>query len=257
MHQIILQFSWQLALATAVLCASYIISKIARKLIMRFSDKVNNAGVITFMGSSASIIIKLLGFCVALSCLGVNISVIIGSLSAVALGLSMALQETVASFFGGLRILFTKPFIVGDYIKVENYEGTVKEIQMLHTIMITLDVQDVIIPNSKIASTTVINFSSERVRRVHISFPISLETDSKDAIDLGNEVLEENKEHFILDDYRSCIEKYSKDAVFVSLYCYVDFEDYWDVYYLLNDAVQKKRVEKGIAVVPEHVLLNQ
>ena len=169
----------------------------------------------------------------------------------------MALQETVASFFGGLRILFTKPFIVGDYIKVDDYEGTVKEIQMLHTIMITLDVQDVVIPNSKIASTTVTNFSSEKVRRVHVSFPVSLETDSRKAIDLGNEVLEEHKDHFILDEYRACIERYSKDAMFVSLYCYVDFEDYWDVLYLLNDAVQKKRIEKGIAVLPDHVLLNE
>lgn len=256
MEQVLMQYCWQFAMALVVLIISYFISKAARKLIMRFADKVNNAGVITFMGSSASIIIKILGFCVALSCLGVNISVIIGSLSAVALGLSMALQETVASFFGGLRILFTKPFIVGDYIKVDDYEGTVKEIQMLHTIMITLDVQDVVIPNSKIASTTVTNFSSEKVRRVHVSFPVSLETDSQKAIDLGNEVLEEHKDHFILDEYRACIERYSKDAMFVSLYCYVDFEDYWDVLYLLNDAVQKKRIEKGIAVLPDHVLLN-
>ena len=86
---------------------------------------------------------------------------------------------------GGIQILFTKPFVIGDYVQIESQEGVVSRIEILFTVLQTFDHQEIIVPNSTAVSEILINYSKEKYRRIHISFPVALETDVDACIQLG------------------------------------------------------------------------
>ena len=126
----------KLLAAAAIVVAGWLLSRLARKLFEKAMEKSNHeVGAISFLGSTASVIVKIVAVIMALSALGVNTAVLVGGLSAISLGISLALKDNMANVASGLQMLVTKPFHVGDYIATEDgVEGTVERIELMFTI---------------------------------------------------------------------------------------------------------------------------
>ncbi len=93
----------------------------------------------------------------------------------------MALSGTLQNFAGGVLILLLKPYKVGDYIEAQGYAGTVKSIQLFHTVINTVDNKAIIIPNGGLSTGTINNFSLENYRRVDWTICLSYDTDLEAA----------------------------------------------------------------------------
>lgn len=246
----------KIAIAAVIVIAGILLAKIVKKLIVRLSQNVNDRGALSFIGSCASISIRIIFIVIALAVLGLDMSIIVGSLSAVSLGISLALRDTMNDVAGGIQILFTKPFVIGDTICIEDKEGTVTRIEILFTVLRTYDHQEIVVPNSTAISQIVVNYSKEPYRRIHITFPVSIETDPELCFQLGNDVLDSQREHILSSMQKEVvIESIQEQSMTIGIYCFVPLEDYWPCLCQMNEEVQKNRREMGLTSISPSVVV--
>lgn len=150
---------------------------LVKKWILRLSSKSLDKGAMTFLGSAANVVIILVCFILAVESLGVKLSSIVTLVSALGLGISLALKGNMANVAGGLQILVTKPFQVGDYIKISGHKGVVTAIELMFTTLKTDNNKEVVIPNNLLVTDLLTNFSKEPIRRIVIPFPVAVPAD--------------------------------------------------------------------------------
>jgi len=121
----------------------------------------------------------------AIANLGVETSMFVAALGAIGLAIGMAFKDTFSNIGAGFLIIFFRPFKLKDHIEVAGVQGAVKEINMFSTVLRTADHKTIIIPNGRIISSNIINFSKEGTRRVELVFSI----DYKDDLKLAKEII--------------------------------------------------------------------
>lgn len=133
------------------------------------------------------VIVWLIGIVMALSNVGVNISALLGTLGIGGIAFALAAQDTVKNVFGAFTILTDKPFSIGDTIRVDSYEGTVVDVGVRNTKIMNYDKRIITFPNYKITDTSIVNISSEPMRRVVLNLGLTYDTTSekmKEALEL-------------------------------------------------------------------------
>ena len=133
------------------------------------------------------VIVWLIGIVMALSNVGVNISALLGTLGIGGIAFALAAQDTVKNVFGAFTILTDKPFSIGDTIRVDSYEGTVVDVGVRSTKIMNCDKRIITFPNYKITDTSIVNISSEPMRRVVLNLGLTYDTTSekmKEALEL-------------------------------------------------------------------------
>ena len=133
------------------------------------------------------VIVWLIGIVMALSNVGVNISALLGTLGIGGIAFALAAQDTVKNVFGAFTILTDKPFSIGDTIRVDSYEGTVVDVGVRSTKIMNYDKRIITFPNYKITDTSIVNISSEPMRRVVLNLGLTYDTSSekmKEALEL-------------------------------------------------------------------------
>ena len=133
------------------------------------------------------VIVWLIGIVMALSNVGVNISALLGTLGIGGIAFALAAQDTVKNVFGAFTILTDKPFSIGDTIRVDSYEGTVVDVGVRSTKIMNYDKRIITFHNYKITDTSIVNISSEPMRRVVLNLGLTYDTTSekmKEALEL-------------------------------------------------------------------------
>lgn len=133
------------------------------------------------------VIVWLIGIVMALSNVGVNISALLGTLGIGGIAFALAAQDTVKNVFGAFTILTDKPFSIGDTIRVDSHEGTVVDVGVRSTKIMNYDKRIITFPNYKITDTSIVNISSEPMRRVVLNLGLTYDTTSekmKEALEL-------------------------------------------------------------------------
>lgn len=133
------------------------------------------------------VIVWLIGIVMALSNVGVNISALLGTLGIGGIAFALAAQDTVKNVFGAFTTLTDKPFSIGDTIRVDSYEGTVVDVGVRSTKIMNYDKRIITFPNYKITDTSIVNISSEPMRRVVLNLGLTYDTTSekmKEALEL-------------------------------------------------------------------------
>lgn len=133
------------------------------------------------------VIVWLIGIVMALSNVGVNISALLGTLGIGGIAFALAAQDTVKNVFGAFTILTDKPFSIGDTIRVDSYEGTVVDVGVRSTKIMNYDKRIITFPNYKITDTSIVNISSEPMRRAVLNLGLTYDTTSekmKEALEL-------------------------------------------------------------------------
>ncbi len=153
-------------------------------MIKRRADRT----VITFVSSLVRITLYFLLIIIVIGILGIETSSFIALFASAGVAIGMALSGTLQNFAGGVLILFMKPYKVGDYIEAGGFAGTVKEIQIFHTIITTADNKSILIPNGTLSNGSINNWSREDYRRVDwtvsISYGDDVETARKAILDI-------------------------------------------------------------------------
>lgn len=135
---------------------------------------------------------RVLLFITVISRLGIETSSFVAILGAMGLAIGLSLQGSLSNFAGGMLIIMFKPFRVGDSIEAQGVSGTVSEIQIFVTKLITGNNQTIFVPNGALSNGTIINFSMEGLRRADMTFTVSYETDIKQVREILLEVMKKN-----------------------------------------------------------------
>lgn len=201
-----------------------------------------------FIQSLISIAFKILVILVAMSTVGFEVTAFVALLGGLAVGVGLALQGSLANLAGGILILLFKPFKVGDYIESIDKAGTVEEISVLQTILLTPDMRTVILPNGSVFNNPIINFSRFGVRRVEVKVGISHDDDFDKAKEVLMQVFK-NEPLMLNDrDYIVEIQEFGDSSINLAMYGYTKTENYLKAGWNLNRSVKKALDENGFNI---------
>ena len=180
----------KLLLAIVLLFIGLFAIMLIRKFVARaFRIKKLDPTVSGFVLSLVGIGLRILLVIMVLGVLGVPTASLGFVIGAASLAIGFAMKNTLANFASGILILILKPFSLGDFIEARGFTGTVREIQMFNTVMSTTDNKRVIIPNSDLSSSSLINYSAESTRRIDVVFGIGYEDDIDHAFKVLDEIV--------------------------------------------------------------------
>lgn len=201
-----------------------------------------------FLVTLVRVLLRILLVLAALGTVGIEMTSFIAIIGAAGLAIGMALSGTLQNFAGGVLILLFKPFQVGHFIKAQGFSGTVKEIQIFNTILLTLDNHEIIIPNGKLATESVENFSTQELRRIVWTFGIGYGDSVQKAREVLNGLLTSDER--ILQDEPPFIQlaELGDSSVNLTVRVWVKAENYWPVRFDINEKVYEAFNEAGLNI---------
>ena len=221
--------------AVIVFLVGRFLIRMLNRLVGRVMDKRNvDISIKTFVKSLVNILLTVLLIVSVVGALGVETTSFAALLASAGVAVGMALSGNLQNFAGGLVILLFKPYKVGDWIEAQSVSGTVKEIQIFHTILTTADNKLIYVPNGALSSGVVTNYSNQKTRRVEWIFGVDYGEDYNKVEKVVREVLTADKR--ILNDPAPFIALHALDAssVNVVVRVWVESSDYWGVYFDIN-----------------------
>lgn len=248
-YELLITYGLKVVSAILVLIVGLWVIKIITKRTNRVMENRNvNVSVRGFLKSLVNILLKVMLLISIAKMVGFETTSFIAVLGAAGLAVGMALQGTLSNFAGGVMILIFKPFKVGDLIVTQGHLGTVKEIHIFVTILLTPENKTVIIPNAAVSGNDIINYTTEGVIRVDMVFGISYESNIKKAKDVLMSILENHPK--VLKDPAPFVgvKELGDSSVNLAVRPYSTPQDYWEVYFDVYEAGKIALDEAGITI---------
>ena len=223
-----------------------IVQTITRSAALKSSRLDNSAA--TFIISVVTVILYIALIVILVKSLGFSTAGIIAAFSAVALAVALALKDSLGSLANGVIIIFTKPFKKGDYVQVGQYDGLVQDIRLFNTKILRYNNEEVIIPNSQVLSSELINYSCMPIRRVVVDVPVPYDTNTEevkkillDAASSMPNIVSSPAPAVILKEYQS-------SALLYSVRVWTSFDYYWDTLFGLYEVLYNALMNQGIHI---------
>jgi len=230
--QLTVSFVPKLLVAILILWLGMKLAKMLKKVIIKALDRRNaEPSLKTFLGSLVDVLLKAMIIIMAMDVIGIKATSFIALLGAMGLAVGMALQGTLQNFAGGVIILLMKPFKVDDYIECGQYKGYIKEIRIFHTIMRPFNGRTIIIPNSELATKSLINHTKEPQIRLDVVASVAYGTDLRKAKEVLWQVIK--AEPRIRWDFKEpviAVSELNSSSVDITLWLWITVEDYWEVW---------------------------
>lgn len=232
---------------------AYFVLKIVVKVVGNLLDRTPmEKTIVRFIRSSLRIVMWVLISVITASALGIDTTSMVALLSVASLAISLSVQGALSNVAGGITLLSTHPFKVGDFVEMGGVSGTVREIGMTYTTLTTADQKEIFVPNSEVSTTKIINYTMVGTRRVDLTFTASYDDDVetvkaalRKAADLP-QVMEEPA-LFV------AVSSYGDSAIEYVLRAWTSSADYWDVYYRIIENVKICFDEAGITMTYPHL----
>ena len=241
----------RILIALVILWIGWKLIKVLSKFLQKIFAKRNlDVSLQSFLQSLIGITLKVLLIITVADMIGIQMTSFIAILGAAGLAVGMALQGTLQNFAGGVIILILKPYKVGDFIEQGGTSGVVKEIQIFSTIILTVDNKTIIVPNTQLATGTLINYTRANKRRVDIPVGIAYGSDVEQArrvlLDLANAHPDVFKEG--ADAPAVVCTSLGSSSVDLQLRVWVATENYWPVSSNLTQGVYEALGKNGIEI---------
>ena len=251
--QDVIQFGIKLLAALLIYCiGAWLIKRVRKLLIGLFTRRQTDKTLASFVMSLVSITLTVLLIIVSISTLGVNTTSLAALLAAGGMAIGMALSGTVQNFAGGIMILAFKPFKSGDFIEAQGYMGTVNTVSIVSTTLTTPDNREIVIPNGALFNGSIDNYSRSGLRRVEWLVNVEYGTDSDKCKEQLMKIMKSDER--ILDasekgaaDPVVMLKSMESSSVVFTARGWVKADDYWDVFFQVNEEIYKKLPESGIS----------
>lgn len=201
-----------------------------------------------FLSSLISIGLKVLVIVSVASTLGIETTSFIAILGAAGLAIGLALQGSLSNLAGGVLIIFFKPFKVGDLIEAQGHIGEVESIQIFATVLHTKDNKTVIIPNGDLSNGSIINYTAQKTRRVDMTFGIGYGDDIKKAKEILYDIMKADKRILTKPAPFVGLAELADSSVNFTVRPWAKTDDYWGVYFDLNESVKEAFDKEGISI---------
>lgn len=240
------------AVLMAVVCA--VVIKLLLKLLDRALRRVELEPTLKkLLRGGLKVLLWFVVIIIVMGCLDIPVTSLVAVLSVAGLAFSLALQNFLSNVAGGMQLLASKPFQVGDFVEAGGCSGTVREIGMFYTKLCGVDNKLIQLPNSAIVSANIINYSAEELRRVELKVSVSYDA----PIDRVKETLErlvgEHPLTLATPEPMIRVNSYGDNAIEYLVRVWCANGDYWTVYYDLMDALKPALDRAGIEMTYPHV----
>lgn len=248
-------FSWDNLLAAAIaliicILAIWIIMKILHRVL---DNSKLGTSLSNFILKLAKIGLEFAAILIVAGSLGFDVTALLAIFSLLGLAISLSVQNMLGNLVSGVVLLTTKPIADGDYIETGDAAGVVKDVGLIYTELTTLDNKTISVPNSELSAGKIVNYTREENRRVDLVVGASYECDVEDvkkalyeAIARTDKVLAEPAPQVLVEEFGASVIKYT-----VRAWC--RHEDYWDVYYGINENVPDAFRDAGVKMSYDHV----
>lgn len=243
------EFALMVLKAILILVIGLWIIKMIAKAFNRVLEKRNiDASLAPFLKTLFYNLLLVLLVLSVLTSVGIQVTSFIAILGAAGLAIGLALQGTLQNFAGGIIILTLKPFKVGDYIDGGGHSGSVQEIGIFQTLLLTPDNKKIILPNGALSNSGIVNYSAEENRRVDLVFGIGYDDDIKKAKEILIEIV--NGDERVLKEPAPSVTVGSlgDSSVNFNFRPWVKGSDYWGVYWDMLETVKLRFDKEGITI---------
>ena len=238
-----------LVLLVCCIAVRIVMSLLTRALVRTRLD----AAIQNLICTVARIAMWALAIIITAESLGIPTTSLVAVLSVAGLALSLSVQNIMTNLFSGILLLITRPFAAGDFVTIGSNQGTVKNVGLFYTSIDTVDNKAISIPNGDVASGSVTNFSRENTRRVDLTFSASYDSPTEavrsailDAAGQDERILSDPEPFVAISAYGASSIEYV-----VRVWCATD--DYWDVYFGMNERVRECFEAHGANMSYNHV----
>ncbi len=254
----LLQFGAWLVMLAATVILGIVLTKVLVAFVGRMLRRtsINNAAIPFLCSILRIFCYVLVGISVADAMNIVEPSSIVAALGAVGLAVSLAVKDSLTNLAGGIQLVLTKSFQLGDYVDIDGIAGTVTQVDLLHTTLNTPDNKRIMIPNGQVTTAKITNYSSESSRRVDISLTISRDSDLNQAEQL---LTAEMARHPLVHKDpapTARVDRHDDLGMVVVCKAWTDTADYWTVYYDLQEGLKTALDQAGIQM-PVRMLKQQ
>ena len=233
---IILVLGWWGARLAARFLKKLLTQAKINETLIRFAANLTHAGIIVF------------AVLAAFERVGIKTTSFIAVLGAAGLAIGLALQGALANFAAGVLILLFRPFKVADKVEISGEFGTVEEIQIFNTILITPDNKTVIIPNASITGNNIINYSKKGLLRLDMVFGIGYSDDLLKAKSILEEIITADERVVKEPSPTVAVLELADSSVNFAVRPYVKIEDYWGVHFDTTEKVKLRFDQEGISI---------
>ncbi len=200
-----------------------------------FCNVVNALGYIGMIG-------------ILLQTVGLTATSLTAVIASAGVAVGLALQGSLSNFAGGVLILLLKPFVIGDYIVQGNTEGTVKEIGLVYTELLTVDNRLIVVPNGTLSDSSIINVSANPLRRLELTVGIGYASDLKKAKEILARLGETDQARDPEKEVNVFVSELADSSVNLGLHVWVASSEYWNAKWRLNENIKLAFDENGIEI---------
>jgi small conductance mechanosensitive channel len=220
-----------------------------KRLVVKVMKKSNvDPIIIGFTSSIAYIAMLAFVIVAALGQLGIQTTSFIAILGAAGLAIGLALQGSLANFAAGFLLIVFRPFKVGDFIEAAGVTGKVNAIHIFTTTLTTGDNKTIIVPNAKLGSDNIINYSTQPTRRVDLTIGVAYDADLKQVRDLLEDIISQDERVLRDPPHQIAVSELADSSVNFIVRLWVESADYWDVFFHTNETVKVRFDEAGIGI---------
>lgn len=217
----------------------YIVSKIILKILRNIIERAPfDRSIQIFLATGSKILLFIISTLIITEYLGIPMTSLVALLSVVSLALSLSVQGLLTNVFGGMTILMTRPFNVGDYVELDNLAGTVAETGLIYTKLLTPDNKTVFLPNGHVSDGRIVNYTSQVDRRIEIFVTASYNSSISDTKAALYEALSKCSDLNTEPAPLVRVRDYLDSSIQYVIHAWVPTGSYWDVYYQLMEEIK-------------------
>lgn len=246
-----LQLGIRVLLAVVFFLIGTQLIKLVRKIIKKSMKRANaETGAIQFVDSFVKTALYVLLVLTLAASFGVDAASIVALLGSAGVAIGLAVQGSLSNLAGGVLILVLKPFKVGDYIveSATGKEGTVTEIQIFYTKLLTGDNRTVVLPNGSLANNSLVNVTAQEARRMDIRVSVSYKADLRLAKSVLMQVLTEDTAVLKDRDMLVFVDELGSSAVELGVRCWFKREDFWAGKWRVTENCKLALDEAGVEI---------
>ena len=226
---------------------AWLIRKVKNILTRVFEKKGTDAAVASFTMSITSIALTLILIIITIGVLGIDTSSFAALLAGGGMAIGLALNGTVQNFAGCIMLLIFKPLKAGDFIEAQGYSGTVSEVTITSTKLVTTDNRVIIIPNGALSNGTINNYSDQKFRRVDITVDVEYGSSSEEVKSILHSLIKDDSR--ILNEPAPpfiALSALKESGVQFTMRLWVNASDYWNVFFELTEEIYNELPKNGI-----------
>jgi len=240
--------------AVILLVICLVVVKILMKVVTKLLEKSKlERSLHTFIRTAIKAVLLFLTVLIVAKALGIDVTSLIALLSVFGLAVSLAVQNSMSNVAGGIQVLGSKPFVVGDYVEAGGVSGTVADVGIFYTKICTVDNKMIQVPNSQIANEKIINYTAEQQRRVDLTFTTSYDAPVETVKKAVMGVIEAHS--LVLSDPAPFVRvsNYGDSSIEYTVRAWCATGDYWTVYFDLMEQVKVAFDNNNVEMTYPHI----